>query len=122
MTMGAPCRSTYGCALSGSAKLADAAVGMPCRCINALAKAFELSSCAQARVGPKIRSPRAEQVNNAGCKRRFGADDREIDRFPICKIRERAQVSDGNRNIAHARLEGRAAVSGSYIHALHARR
>ena len=30
---------------------------MPCRCMNALAKSFELSSCAAARVGPKIAGP-----------------------------------------------------------------
>src|SRR5260363_107332 len=121
MTMGAPCRSTYGCALSGSAKLADAAVGMPLhKRFGKGFRTFELRAGARRAENPQ--PARAEQVNNAGCKRRFGADDREIDRFPIYKIRERAQVSDGNRNIAHARLEGRAAVSGSYIHALHARR
>src|SRR6267142_1898229 len=56
-TIGAPRSSTYACAGRASSKVANAAVGMRWRVMNSLANCFELSSCAQARVGPKIRSP-----------------------------------------------------------------
>src|SRR5215471_4592342 len=36
---------------------------MPWRAMNALAKSFELSSCAAARVGPKIRRPAARNAS-----------------------------------------------------------
>ena len=39
------------------------AVGMPWRCMKALAKALELSSCAAAWVGPKMRRPRARNTS-----------------------------------------------------------
>ncbi|OIQ65932.1 hypothetical protein GALL_525040 [mine drainage metagenome] len=58
MTMGTPCWSTWACAACASSKVAYAAVGIRCRAMKSLEKAFELSSWAAARVGPKIFSPR----------------------------------------------------------------
>ena len=47
------------------------AVGIPCRCIKALENAFELSNCAAAAVGPKIRKPLARNKSTtpaaSGC-------------------------------------------------------
>ena len=40
---------------------------MPCRCMKALENAFELSSCAAAWVGPKMRSPRARNTSTTPC-------------------------------------------------------
>ena len=48
---------------AGAVNVRDAAVGMPWRFMNAFAKSFELSSCAAARVGPKMRSPAARNAS-----------------------------------------------------------
>ena len=61
MTIGAPLRSRQACAASASVKVSEAAVGIWCRAMKRLAKSLELSSCAAARVGPKIFSPWARK-------------------------------------------------------------
>ena len=53
----------YARAAAASVNVRCCAVGMPCRCMNDLAKSFELSSCAAARVGPKMRRPAARNTS-----------------------------------------------------------
>ena len=69
-----------------------------------LAKSFEASSCAAARVGPKIAQPRlAERVDHAGGERRLRPDHGQLDLFASWRRRS----SSGNRrkrNVLHARL------------------
>src|SRR5690606_16078015 len=63
ITMGAPRASMYACAAAASEKVSYSAVGMPWRFMKALAKSFDDSSWAAARVGPKIFRPRARKMS-----------------------------------------------------------
>ena len=88
--------------------------------MNALAKSLELSSCAAARVGPKIaQAVRAEGVDDAGGERRLGPDDRERDRF---LARERDEFGNRRRaDVDERLLARRARVARRDVHARHAR-
>ena len=62
-TIGAPRSAMYACAACASVKVLYCAVGRPWRAMNAFAKSFELSSCAAACVGPKMRRPAARNAS-----------------------------------------------------------
>ena len=50
--------------------------------MNSFANTLLHSSCAAARVGPKMRRPRRrKQIDDAAIERQLGTDDREIDAF-----------------------------------------
>ena len=80
---------------------------MPWRCMKALAKALELSSCAAALVGPKTRRPAgAEHVDHAGRQRRLGADHGQRDLLALRRSRP-AAVDVGDRHVLAAARRAR---------------
>src|SRR5215469_4531707 len=62
-TSGVRCARTQAGSKLARVKVAERAVGMPCRRRNSLAKALEPSSCAPARRGPKHFSPAAANAS-----------------------------------------------------------
>src|SRR5438477_1295825 len=62
-TIGAARASMYACASAASVNVWKAAVGIRWRVMNVFAKSFELSSCAAARVGPKMRKSAARNAS-----------------------------------------------------------
>src|SRR5918992_917412 len=62
-TIGAPRWATKAFASSALSKVRCTAVGMPWRVMKLLAKSFDASSCAAARLGPKIFSPASRKAS-----------------------------------------------------------
>jgi hypothetical protein len=118
-TIGAPCASTWACAAARSEKVACPAVGMPWRTMKALENAFELSSCAAAWVGPKMRRPWARNSSTTpGRQRALGPHHGQ----PIfsCEGPGQRNCRDvGEGQVAQAVGPGRTAVAGRHIDHLH---
>ena len=75
-------------------------------------KAFEPSSCAGARRGPKHRRPaRLESVDDAGHQRPLGPDDREVDALGRGQLDQAGDVLGRDGDIAHLRLGGGAGIA-----------
>ena len=68
---------------------------MPWRAMKALAKSFEPSSCAAARVGAEDRSPASRNASTTPSgERRLGPDHGEVDRSFLAKATSAGMVGD----------------------------
>ena len=85
---------------------------------KSLANAFEPSSCAAARVGPKSAGPRARNASTTpATSGAFGPDDGERRRFSRCASATSAgDVVGGDVDVAHLRLARGAGVAGRDEH------
>ena len=89
--------------------------------MNALAKAFELSSSAAALGRAEdAQAAGAKEVDRAGGERRLRADDGEVDLLGEREVGELGEIGDGD--VPDVRLGRGAGVAGRDEDALHPRR
>ena len=118
-TIGAPRSSRRPSPRRRRSKVRCSAVGMPWRTMKLLAKSLDASSCAAARVGPKIFRPASGTRRPRPRRAAPRADHGEVD---LLFLRESDQVGDlGEGDVLHAVLGRGAAVAGRDEHLLHAR-
>ena len=91
-TIGAPRCVDVGLRSRGVGERRVRAVGMPWRTMKLLAKSFELSSCAAARVGPKIRRPASRKASTTPAA--SGASGPTTVRSIVFLLRERDELGD----------------------------
>ena len=113
MTMGAPLVANV---VEGRRELGEILVlggrnFVPCEEI--LGERFGSLELRRGRRWPKAgQTELVEAIDDTGDQRRFGADDRQRDRFVLCECRKRLDVVGRDRDIANLVFPGRSGVAG----------